>query len=179
MYEYLNKRYALAIYEIAEEKDKVENYLSELREVVSVINSNEEFLHVIQHPQISTSKKKEIFTNIFEKSLDEELIAFLLILIEKHRILFLHGILKEIEKIHLEKSNTLLANIKTVIPLKANERLDLISKLENVYKKTIILSEEIDSTLIGGVYVRVGNDVIDGTIKLKFEEMRKLMLKRE
>ena len=179
MYEYLDRRYALAIYEIAEEKDNVENYLSELREVVSVINSNEEFLQVIKHPQISTSKKKEIFTNIFEKSLDEELLAFLLILIEKHRILFLYGILKEIERIHLEKSNTLLANIKTVIPLKANERVNLISKLENVYKKTIILSEEIDSTLIGGVYVRVGNDVSDGTIKLKFEEMRKLMLKRE
>jgi F-type H+-transporting ATPase subunit delta len=151
MYEYLDKRYALAIYQVAEEKGKAERYLSELRELVSVINNNEEFLLVIKHPQISTSKKKEIFTNIFKDAIDEDLISFLLILIEKGRILFLHGILKEIEKIHLEKSNTLLANIKTVVPLNVDERVNLISKLENVYEKTIILNEEIDSSIIGGV----------------------------
>jgi len=179
MYEYLNRRYALAIYEIAEEKGKVSQYLSELREVVSVINSNDEFLQVIKHPQISTSKKKEIFTTTFKDAIDEDLISFLLVLIEKHRILFLDGILKEIEKIHLDRNHTLLASIKTVVPLKVDERVSLISKLENVYKKTIILNEEIDSSIIGGVYVKVGDDVIDGTIKSKFEKMRKLMLNRE
>jgi F-type H+-transporting ATPase subunit delta len=179
MHEYLNRRYALAIYEVAEGKGKVESYLSQLRELVSVINSNEEFLLVIKHPQISTSKKKEIFTNTFKDAIDKDLIAFLLLLVEKHRILFLSGILEEIEKIHLDRSNTLLANIKTVVPLKIDEKANLISKLEGMYKMTIILNEEIDSSIIGGVYVRVGNDVIDGTIKSKFEEMRKLMLNRE
>lgn len=179
MHEYLNRRYALAIYEVAEEKGKVESYLSELREVLSVITNNEELMQVIKHPQISTSKKKEIFTDIFKNALNEDLISFLLILIEKHRILFLNGILNEIENIHLEKMNILLAKIKTVVPLKVQERINLISKLEKVYKKTIILNEEIDNSIIGGVYVRVGNDVIDGTIKLKFKEMRKLMLNRE
>ena len=179
MYEYLNRRYALAIYEIAEEKGKIEKYLNDLREVVSVINNNEEFLQVIKHPQISTSRKKEIFTNAFKDAVDEDLISFLLILIEKHRILYLDGILIEVERIHLEKSNTLLANVKTVVPLKINERSDLTSKLEQVYKKSIILKEEIDRSIIGGVYVRIGNDVIDGTIRSKFEEMRKLMLNRE
>ena len=67
----------------------------------------------------------------------------------------------------------------TFDPLKTSEKDNLISKLEKLYKKTIILNEEIDSSIIGGVYVRVGNDVIDGTIKSKFEDMRKLMLNRE
>ena len=179
MHEFLNRRYALAIYEIAEEKGKVESYLSELKEVDSVIASNEDLLQVIKHPQISTTKKKEIFADVFKNVLDEDLISFLMILIEKHRILFLSGILEEAEKIHLEKNNTLLAIIKTVVPLKTSEKDNLISKLEKLYKKTIILNEEIDSSIIGGVYVRVGNDVIDGTIKSKFEDMRKLMLNRE
>jgi len=179
MHEYLSRRYALAIYEIAEEKGKVESYLSELKEVGSIIASNEDLLQVLKHPQISTTKKKEIFTDVFKNALNEDLISFLMILIEKHRILFLSEILEEAGSIHLERNNTLLANIKTVVPLKTSEKDNLVSKLEKLYKKTIILNEEIDSSIIGGVYVRVGNDVIDGTIKSKFEDMRKLMLNRE
>ena len=55
----------------------------------------------------------------------------------------------------------------------------LKSKLEKMYNKTVIIKHEIDKSIIGGLYVRVGNDVIDGSIKSKLDDMRALMLKRE
>ena len=58
MYEYLDRRYALALYTVAEEKGKVEEYLRDLREIVELIDNNEEFQQIIKHPQISTSKRK-------------------------------------------------------------------------------------------------------------------------
>jgi len=83
------------------------------------------------------------------------------------------------EKIHLERMNTLLADVKTVIPLTEEEKKTLMTKLENKYDKKIILKEEIDESIIGGVFIKVGNDVIDGTIRNKLKEMRKLVLNRE
>lgn len=179
MYEYLDKRYALALYEVALEKGKVDEYLKDLSEIVDLAKSNDELIQIIRHPQVTTKRKKKIFINVFKDKIDEELLSFLLILIEKDRILFLEEKLKEMEKIHLERTETILAEVKTVIALTQVQREQLISKLKNKYGKKIILKEEIDKSIIGGIVVRVGNDLIDDTIKTKLEEMKKILLQTE
>lgn len=179
MYEYLDKRYALALYQVAEEKGKVEEFLNDLREICNLIDNNAEFREVIKHPQISTRKKKQTFVNIFKGNIDDELLSFLLILIEKDRISYIREKLDQMEKIHLERNNTLIAKIKTAIPLLDSEVEELKNKLEKKYDKTIIMYPEVDESILGGVFIRVGNDVIDGTVKSKLEEMKDIMLKRE
>ena len=179
MYEFLDKRYALALYQVGEEKNKVEEYLKDLKEVCGLIDSNEDFYQVIKHPQISTQKKKIAFTNIFKGKIDDDLLSFLLILIEKGRILFLREKLNEMEKIHLERNNTMIATVKTAIPMLDSEIQALKIKLEEKYNKTILITPMVDKSILGGVYVRVGNDVIDNTVKLKLDEMKDIMLKRE
>ena len=58
MFEYLDRRYALALYEVAEEKGKVQEYLNDLREICDLIDNNKDFYEVVKHPQISTKQKK-------------------------------------------------------------------------------------------------------------------------
>lgn len=179
MHEYLEKRYALALYEAAEEKGKTVEYLKDLRTIVELINGNEDFVSLIKHPEISSSKKKDIFENMFKGKIEDELLDFLFILINKGRILTLDEKLKEYEKIHLERNNQLLAEVKTVVLLNDEERAGLIKSLEMKYNKAILLTEEIDESLLGGVYLRIGNDVIDGSVRNKLMEMKSLMLKQE
>lgn len=179
MYEYLDRRYALALYEVAEVNGKVEEFLKDLREICDLIDNNKEFYEVIKHPQIGTKQKKKIFINIFKGHIDEELLSFLLILIEKDRILFLKEKLSEMEKIDLERKNTLKGIVKTTVPLKESELSSLISKLEAKYNKKIILEQIIDQSILGGIYVRINNEVIDGTLKLRLEKLRQLMISTE
>ncbi|MFU7516943.1 F0F1 ATP synthase subunit delta [Clostridium sp. HCS.1] len=179
MYEYLDRRYALALYEVAEEKGKVQQYLEDLHEICNLIETNKDFYEVIKHPQISTKKKKRTFINIFKGHIDEELLSFLLILIEKDRILYLKEKLVEMEKIDLERKNTLKGIVKTTIPLTEKEFSNLISTLEDKYKKNIVLEQVIDEKILGGIYVRINNDVIDGTVKSKLDDLKELMLKTE
>ena len=179
MYEYLDRRYALALYEVAEQNGKVQQYLQDLREICSLIDTNKEFYEVIKHPQISTKKKKRTFINIFKGHIDEELLSFLLILIEKDRILYLKEKLREMEKIDLERKNTLNGIVKTTVPLNEEEFNNLIATLEKKYNNHIILEQVIDESILGGIYVRINNDVIDGTVKSKLEELKELMLRTE
>ena len=179
MYEYLDRRYALALYEVAEEKNKVEEYLQDLREICDLIDNNKEFHDVIKHPQINTRKKKQTFINIFKGQIDEELLSFLLILIEKDRILFLREKLNEMEKIDLERKNTLKGTIKTAVPLLDSELKQLKDIFEKKYDKNIIFEPVVDRSVLGGVYVRMGNDVIDDTVISKIHEMKDLMLKKK
>lgn len=179
MYEYLDRRYALALYEVAEEKGKVNEYLEDLREICDIIDNNKDFYEVIKHPQINTRKKKELFINVFKGKIDEELLSFLLILIEKDRILFLREKLNEMEKIDLERKNTVKGTIKTAVPLLDNELKQLKDIFEKKYSKNIIFDTVVDKSVLGGVYVRVGNDVIDDTVLSKISEMKHLMLKEK
>lgn len=179
MHEFLDKRYALALYQVAEENNRVEEYLRDLREVCDLIDNTEDFYQVIKHPKISTQKKKNAFINIFKGRIDGELLSFLLMLIEKGRILFLREKLNEMEKIHLERNNTLQATVVTAVPMLDNELETLKIKLEGKYNKTIIITQVVLKSVLGGVYVRVGNDVIDDTVKSKLNEMKDIMLKRE
>ncbi|KYH34912.1 ATP synthase subunit delta [Clostridium tepidiprofundi DSM 19306] len=176
MYEYLDKRYALALYEIAEEKGKVEEYMNDLRNIVYFINNNKELHTVIEHPKINTAKKKQIFKKIFKGNIDDELLSFLLILIEKGRILFIEEKLEQMERIYLERHNKMQAEVITVIPLTEIEKENLKKILEKKYDKEIMILEKIDKDIIGGVYLKVGNDVIDDTIIFKLNAIKKSML---
>lgn len=179
MYEYLDKRYALALYEIAEEKGKVDEFLEDLRQICDLIDRDKDFQEVIRHPQISTKKKKETFVSIFKGNIDDELLSFLLLLIEKDRISYIREKLNEMEKIHLERINTLKAVVVTAVPMLDSEKQSLKEKLEKKYDKNIIMTTQVDKSILGGVFVRVGNDIIDGTVKSKLDEMKEIMLKGE
>ena len=83
------------------------------------------------------------------------------------------------EKIDLERKNTITGIVKTTVPLTEEEFNKLVKTLEEKYNKHIILEQVIDESILGGIYVRINNDVIDGTVKSKLNELKELMLKTE
>ena len=161
-------------------KDMIEIALEDYPNKMDVflIDNDKDFFTVIKHPQISTRKKKEIFINIFKDKIDEELLSFLLILIEKKRISHIRKKLDQMKEIYLEKHNTLEAVVKSAVPLLDEEVNQLKGKIETKYNKKIQMKLVVDKTLLGGLYVRVGDDVIDGTVKSKLDEMKEIMLKK-
>jgi len=179
MFEYLDRRYALAYYQVAEEKGKVLEYLQELRELVDLIITNTDIIQLINNPQISVLRKKDLMKEIFRGKVNEDLIAFVNILIAKKRIHIASGILAQTEKIYLEKKNTVVAHVKTVISLDDAEKEELIRKLKVKYNKNILLEEELDESIIGGVYIKIGDDIIDGTLIHKLDQIQELMLKEK
>lgn len=179
MYEFLDKRYALALYKIAEEKGKVDEYIQVIEQICDIIDNDKGLHQIVEHPQISTSEKKRIFDKIFKGKIDDEILSFLKLLIEKGRILYLREKLNQMKKIRLNKLNTVEGVVKSVVPLTDDEYNRLLEKLEKKFKKHILLNRQIDESLIGGLYVKVENEVIDGSIKTKYEDMRLLMMNKK
>ena len=98
---------------------------------------------------------------------------------DRDRILFLREKLNEIEKSDLERKNTLKGTRKTAVPLLDSELKQLKDIFEKKYDKNIIFEPVVDRSVLGGVYVRIGNDVIDDTVISKIYEMKDLMLKKK
>ncbi len=175
MYEFLDRRYALALYDACSEKGNIDQVLEELETIVEEITNNEGLIKITKHPQISKSAKKRIFKEIYEGKISQEILNFLLLLIEKERILYLKEKYNQFKLIHLERTNRVLAKVKTVVPLTSLQKETLQEKLEKTYRKEIILEEEIDKSIIGGIIVMVGSDVIDGSVKNKLKDMKDLV----
>ena len=83
------------------------------------------------------------------------------------------------EKIILEKNNTLKGFVKTTVPLTDEQYNLLINALEKKYSKKIVLERIIDPDILGSIYVKIDDEVIDGTIKFKMDKLRELMLELE
>lgn len=178
MADQLNKSYALAIYDIAEENNKLDEYLKDIKDISNLISTNSDLHSFIENPKVNSKKKQEIFKKQLIDQVDKDLLSFLLILIEKDNLLSLSEILEEMKSIHLEKNNEVTAFVKTVTELTDEQKKKLIEKLEAKYNKKITLKTEIDKSILGGIFIKVKDDITDGTFRTKYEELRALMLNR-
>lgn len=178
MYEYLDRRYALALYEVAEKADKVEEFKKDLKDIIEIMDANHDFIIMIKHPEIPTPTKKRVLKEIFEGKIDYRLLNFLLLLLKKNRLLFIQEKYAEYEKIYLEKHGKIIADVATAFPLSEKQRKELVCNLEKKYNKKVILKEEIDKEIIAGIYLRVGDDVIDQSVRAMFNEIKENVLKK-
>ena len=83
------------------------------------------------------------------------------------------------EKIRLSKKNILKGVVKTTIPLTDEQYRLLIDALEKKYNKKIILDKVIDPNILGSIYVKIDDVVIDGTIRFKMDKIKDLILELE
>ena len=96
----------------------------------------------------------------------------MLILVEKDRILFLNEKVEELKKIDLENKETIIAKITTAKPLKEYQREALKEKISVKYHRKVILAETVDPNIIGGVIIRIGDELIDGSVRNTLDELK-------
>lgn len=174
MYEFLDRRYALALYNTCLEQNNVELVLEQFKEIVDEFEVNEGILKIITNPQIKKKSKKKIFTEMFEDSIEDVLLKFLLLLIDTDRILYLKEKYDQFEEIYLQNKNTVVATVTSSISLTQEEKEKLIKALEHRYGKELILKEKIDTSILGGLVINVCGEAIDGSIKSKLDDIKEI-----
>lgn len=171
MAELVSKTYSQALFEVALESNKFDEFIEEFKFIVSVCKEQPEFYEILKTPKINISEKKKMIDEIFQGKISQEIINFTKIILEKRRVKNLFSISKEFERMVYEHKGIVKAKAITTIPLGKREIDKLQKKLSDVTQKSVILENEIDKSLIGGVMIKLGDRVIDGTIKGKLEQL--------
>lgn len=166
------KTYAQALFEVAMETKHIDDFGKELRFVLDAFKEHTTFYELYKTPQISNEEKKEIIEGVFKGQLSTEVMNFLKILVDKRRTAIFEYIAKAYEKLANEHNNMVEALAITTIPLKSEEQAKLIAKLTGMTGKKVQLKNEIDPSIIGGMLVRIGDKVIDGTIRSRLNKMQ-------
>ncbi len=171
--EAIAKRYASAIYDIAESSDKI----GEIREALNILaenyNEDEEFKVFLLDPSIKYDEKVRYLHKSFD-FISEDAFKIINYLVKKGRVSLAEKIRDSYLKIYYEKNNKILVNATFTKELSDNQRKALMKKLEEKYKKKIVLNLSVDEELIGGGIIKIGNKVIDGSIKSQIENIKKI-----
>ena len=165
-------RYAEALFQVGEETESTDKLYGELKAVVDIVKENKDFSNILRSPLVSKEEKKDLITKVFEGKLSQNMINFLKILADKDRLALLADIEKDFKVLLNEKNNILEGIVITAVPMKEEEVKELQTKLSTKYNKTVVLENEVDKSVLGGVLVRLGNEEIDGTVKNRLDKMK-------
>ena len=126
---------------------------------------------------MATKYAHDLFEMASEKDLLDEA-NFLLQLVEKHREAALPAILREyVELAKEKKSNLIMADVTTALPLSESQEQALAAKLAAMTGKTIKIRQHVDSEILGGIVVRVGDKLLDGSLSHQLSALQADLLK--
>lgn len=172
-------KYAQAIYELSAEKKLLDQVEAQLRLVESTIDTHSDLATLIYHPRVLAKAKKETIKKIFSADVADFVLKFLMLLIDKRRETILPGIIREFVKLANIARDIVEAEVTTAVPLDQDQQSALMTKLGIVTGKTIILKMQINKAIIGGVVVKIGDKLIDGSIARQLETLKHALLNNE
>lgn len=152
---------------------KFDDILKDLNTINEITSQSKDLVQVMENPAIDDKTKYEIIDSVFSGQINNKIINFLKVLIDKKRFNELDNIIQAYSD-ELDKIN----NIKRVEVVSAVELTDeqikkLTEKLQNKLQKNVIISREINKDIIGGLVIKIDDDVIDNSLKNKLESLSK------
>ena len=152
------KVYGDALFELAVEENRCDQFLEEICAVENVLDQNPQAETLLCHPGIGSEEKQDFIEKCFKGNVSDDMTGFLQILVKKGRF---------------SERNAIFAYFTSPFELTAEQKTKIEKRLLDTtdYKKMEITYRE-DKTLIGGLVIRIGDRVIDTSIKSRLEELR-------
>ncbi|RHW37192.1 F0F1 ATP synthase subunit delta [Neobacillus notoginsengisoli] len=172
----ISKRYAVALFKLAEEKGLLDTIEEEIRVVKDVFSSNKELNAVLHSPRLSLDEKKAIVKGAFT-TLNPYLLNTLMILIDRHRDSEIPGVAEGFIELANEARGIAEATVYSVRPLSDEERIALSASFAaRVGKNALRIENIVDTDLLGGIKVRIGNRIFDGSLRGKLDRLERRLL---
>lgn len=169
----VGKVYSEALFELAAEQNCAEQVFNELEALKAIWRDNPELSKMLCTPTIGIGEKLASAEKIFKGRVSDMVYNFICVITEKNRGASLPEIADSYKEKWYEASGIAEVTVTSCKPLSAAMREKLVKKLEAVYKKKIILTEKVDETLIGGIVVKYGDTMLDGSVKTRLDNMQK------
>jgi len=176
------RRYAQALFQAVWDdsaQSGVDGAAADLGVIEEMLESVPHLRSVILQPLVSDERKRTVIEQAFQARLGKITFNFLNLLVQKRRENIIDVIIDEYRKLADEKAGRVEAFIQTPAPLDSDQLADLQAALERRTGKSIRISAEVNPAMIGGVWVRIGDDVIDAGLKSRLDRLHALLLAAE
>jgi F-type H+-transporting ATPase subunit delta len=164
--------YAEALFDVATDKDKLEKIREQLAEFADALDDDRDLQVFFFSPYFSSQEKRDGLEKAVSGA-DEEFLNFLALLAEKHRMPAIFRIRQTFEELYAEATKKLEVNVTSAIELDKSVVEQVGKEIEKQTGRSVQLSSSVDEDVLGGLVLRVGNVVLDASLRSKLEKMRR------
>ena len=172
---HIAKPYAQALYDAAAEQDALDRIVGDASQVVDLAQESEDFEQFLTNPILSPQFKSEMFQQLLSEAVHPLTLNFLLLLASKQRERFLVAILQAFLKLVDLKAGRVVAQVTSAVPLSDAQQNSLVKQLSDYSGAEVRLDLSEDTAIKGGIIVRLGDTVFDGSVATQLQRLRSLL----
>jgi len=176
--EKLARRYAVAVFSLASEQGVVDRIGDDLNTIANAIESDELAKGFFEAPIFERARKDEVLRAAFEGRVHEIALHTLLLLVRKRREALLAPLVTEFKKLQMTARGAEPLTVTTARQLGSDELRNMVERLERIYKTKFEVKQVVDSKLIGGVRILLGDRRVDGTVAGRLENLARTLFAR-
>jgi F-type H+-transporting ATPase subunit delta len=165
------KRYAQAVFEIARESNKLEEWRSDLGKIAQLMGDSE-FAALVENPKLPTELKAKLAQEKLGK-INPMALNLVYLLMAKDRLKYADQIANEYERLLDDHYGITHAEVTTAIPLNDTDKERLSHQLDTIVGKKVSVNLQVDPDILGGFIARIGDSLLDGSIRNKLNELKK------
>ncbi len=177
MVELVTKSYTDVIFGLAQEENLLNEIGSELSEIAAIIQENPQYMVFLTSPQIAKAEKIASVDSIFDQKVKNTTKNFIKVLIGNGRASYLPEIAKYYRKLQREFENIAYIEAITAIEMDEEQKQRLIEKLESKLGQKVELNNIIDTSIIGGMKIRIGEKSLDASISSRLRALHSELIK--
>ena len=164
--------YAEALMSVAQ-SNKLTNQIGEdVSLLLNFLQTSSDLKDFLVNPLTPADAQKAVLRQLVESRVQKQFFNFLLLLIDRRRIIFLEGICKHYQALLRKLNNTVLAEVTSTVELTDEQRRAIIDKVKQMSSAAQVeLETSIDPDLIGGVIIKIGSQVLDASIRGQLRRM--------
>lgn len=168
--------YATAMIQLAEQNGCLDSVNADLHLMKEIIGSHKELKGFLEHPLIEKPDKKDALEKIFRENITSWSMNLVKLLLDNNRMFLLPSIAEQYSKLLSEKRNIDTAQVITAVEIDENTINRVKEKLEKLFNSKINIETHVDKDIIAGMIVKIRDKIIDGSIRTKFENMKKQLI---
>jgi F-type H+-transporting ATPase subunit delta len=164
--------YGDALFEVANETGKLDEVHEQLGQFADALADNRELQIFLFSPYFSSAEKRDGIAKVISGA-NEELVNFLELLAEKHRMPAIFRIRSHVDELWAEENRRLEVRLTSAVPLDSSVVEHVGKEIERRTNRQVDLESDVDEDILGGLVLRVGNRVLDASLRAKLERLRK------
>lgn len=173
MAELVSERYASVLFGTAMEDHLQAQIRDELNMLSAILTENSDYVKILSSPIVGLKEKHELAAHAFEGKLNSYLLNLIYVMIDNNRFMHFFAVVTAYNRLCDRENNILRVTAVTAISLSAEMKEKLQAKLCTLSGKNVMLSNEVDESLIGGILLKYDNTEIDGSVKTQLDAIKK------
>lgn len=171
----ISKEYGSALFDAASEHGETEAVYEAAKQLSAIFKENPDYIELLSAPNLPKPERLAAAKQSLSGNVPDILCAFVQLLCERGYLRCFSDCVAEYAALYDAARNTVIAEVTSAVPLRAEEENKLRTKLEKMSGKTVRLSTHVDASLLGGMTVLMNGTLYDGSIKGNMKEIKEVM----